>query len=53
MQKQKIMINGLVKSMINKAADPEPREWPPKCTAFLYQPKRPSRNPSANKATVK
>ena len=53
MQKQKMMIKGLVKSMVNKAADPEPREWPPKCTAFLYQPKRPSRNQSAKEAKVK
>lgn len=53
MQKRKMMINGLVKSMINKAADPEPREWPPKCTAFLYQPKRPSHNQSVKKSQVK
>ena len=42
MKKTSNPMKGLLKTLVNAAADPEPREWPPKCTSFLYQPKRPA-----------
>ena len=34
----KSVMQGLASTMLNK----DPREWPPTCTIFVYQPQRPA-----------
>lgn len=39
----------ITKAIIKTAMDPEPREWPPGCTALVYQPVRPKKAENAQK----
>lgn len=41
MKKTHNLTNPIAKAMIRAVIDPEPREWPPKCSALIYQPQRP------------
>lgn len=41
MKKTKPLAKTFAKAMIRAAIEPEPREWPPKCSALIYQPQRP------------
>ena len=42
MKKQKNIIEGMTKQMVQKIVDQEVCEWPPQCAVFYYQPMRPS-----------
>lgn len=37
----KTVVNNVLRSSFNKMIDGDTREWPPKCTVFVYQPQRP------------
>lgn len=41
-------IKNLLKTVITAVADSGEDEWPPKCTALLYQPVRPDVSSSAH-----
>ena len=39
----KQIVQQVAKKMVASAIDGEPREWPPSCGIFAYQPMRPER----------
>ena len=41
MMQFKTMVSNALRSSFNKMIDGDTREWPPKCTVFVYQPQRP------------
>lgn len=41
MKKQKTIVEGVIKRMIEETIDQEKRGWPPGCAGFYYQPLRP------------
>lgn len=41
MKKHDTKIEGIIKNAVTYMVDTELYEWPPQCTAFLYQPIRP------------
>lgn len=43
MKKQKHIIEGVTKRVVNKIVDVEVYGWPPQCGTIYYQPVRPSR----------
>lgn len=51
MKKQNLnaKMDGIIKKAVTYIVDTELYEWPPQCTAFLYQPTRPQK---ANKEPV-
>lgn len=43
MKKQKAEIERIMKKTIKHVVDTQIYEWPPQCSAFLYQPIRPKK----------
>lgn len=41
MKKQNSKVESVMKRVVTYVVDTELYEWPPQCTAFLYQPVRP------------
>lgn len=41
MNQLKIIVNNALRTSFSRMIDGETREWPPKCTMFIYQPQRP------------
>lgn len=41
MMQFKTMVSNALRSSFSKMIDGDTREWPPKCTVFVYQPQRP------------
>lgn len=37
----KAVVNNALRASFSRMIDGETREWPPKCTMFIYQPQRP------------
>lgn len=55
MRKQNAKIEQIMKKTIKHMVDTQIYEWPPQCSAFLYQPTRPRRtnNLLKNKAKTR
>lgn len=43
MKQQNAKFEGIIKKAVTHMVETELYEWPPKCTAFLYQPVRPKK----------
>lgn len=41
MKEPRILVEKVIKKVINNAIDQEKRGWPPGCAGFYYQPSRP------------
>lgn len=52
MKKQKAEIERIMKKTIKHMVDTQFYEWPPQCSAFLYQPVRPKKM-EKNKSNTK
>ncbi len=44
MQKNRIVVDKLLKKMINRTVQQEIDKWPPDCPFIAFQPERPYRN---------
>lgn len=51
----KAVVNNALRASFSRMIDGETREWPPKCTMFIYQPQRPKSicNPNKTSDVVK
>lgn len=47
MKKEKDLIKGFSKKLINRMMEKDSTGWPPDCTLFAYQPVRPSKKKSS------
>lgn len=45
----KTVVNNALRSSFSRMIDGETREWPPKCTMFIYQPQRPKSTSNTEK----